>query len=231
MTVEVFPPLSVVPVALVPDEDQVKFRREAAPELKDRVEFGGPLITSIDSKYKPEDDDLQAFIRGQSDEWRFLLAHMSISFPPAQDPLARAAVQVSLSTEGGAGQALAYSLFPYRAGTSYDANRGYTLSPSLTVGPVSASLGSVDHTVVEHGTLDYVVGGPELSSRPVWNFQATQAQVLYGPTRLVMVIRAPVGHPSSLSVDLSAQIDEGLFRKQGIPLTGASAVNPAVVTF
>ncbi len=232
LIVEQFPPLTRAAVALAPDGIGEQVRREDAPDLKDRVEFGGPLVTTIDERYHPEDADLQAFIRGQADRVRFLIAHMSINFPRSfPPPLAEASVEVVLEDDTNSGQTVAYSLFPTRAGTSYDLSRGYTISPTLTVGPVTASLGSQNTGVVDHGTRDFVLGGPELSAHPTWSFQPTPVQELVGPTRLIMIIQTPKASKGSLSVNLAAQIDQGWWRKQRIPLPGAGDANPEQVSF
>lgn len=229
---EEFPPLSVRAVALDYGDADFELRGDAVAQLKDRVEFGGPIVTPIDEKYKPDDSDLQAFVQGMKGKWRFALAHMSINFPPSrQSPLTQAAVQVTLGDATGTEEVAAYSLHPTRAGDSYEANRGYTISPSLTVGPVTASAGTLTHNSTDHGTRDYVIGGPELSPHPSWIFQATPAQPMYGSTRLIMVVQIPVGATASVAVALSAEVEEGRFRKQQIPLPGAPADQPGVVIF
>ena len=232
MAIEVFPPLPRAAIALEPEAVAVVVRGSGAPELKDRVEFGGPLVTPIDERYHPDDADLQAFIRGNADRLRFLIAHMSVNFPASYPPpLSRAAVRVALDDDGNTGETIAYSLFPTHAGTSYDITRGFSISPTLTVGPVTAAPGSVSSSNVDHGTRDFVVGGPELSAHPSWTFQLTPAQELAGATRLVMVIQIPKGRSGTLSVDLTAEVEQGRFRKNRIPLPGASRANPRAVSF
>ncbi len=203
-----------------------------AANLKGRVEFGGPVVAPIDEHYNPGDADLQAFIRGRADHLRFLIAHMSVSFPMSlPPPLSRAAVQVALDDDANTGETIAYSLFPTHAGTSYDLTRGFSISPTLTVGPVTVGLGSVSSSTADHGTRDFVVGGPELSSHPSWSFQPTPTQELTGATRLVMVIQIPKERTGTLSVDLTAEVEQGRFRKRRIPLPAADQANPRAVSF
>src|SRR5215467_4526479 len=57
-----------------------------APELKDRVEFGGSLVTSIDKRYRADGAGLYAFIRGHADRIRFLIPHVSVNFPVSYPP-------------------------------------------------------------------------------------------------------------------------------------------------
>lgn len=207
-------------------------RGPGGSELRDRIEFGGPIVTPIDGSYRPGDEDLQAFIRGEAGRRRFVLAHMSINFPPSYPPpLTRAGVHVSLDDDGHTGETIAYSIFPMHAGTAYDVTQGFSISPTLAVGPVSAALGSAGRSTTDHGTRDFVVGGPELSARPVWAFQRTPTQDLFGSTRLVMVIQVPAGRTGSLAVDLTAEVAQGRFRKRQIPLPAAANANPRSVTF
>jgi hypothetical protein len=207
-------------------------RGASVPLLKDRVEFGGPLVTPIDETYRADDADLQAFVKGLANRWRFVLAHMSVNFPPSQPPaLSQASVQVSLEDNGNTGETLAYSLFPIHAGTNYDITRGFSISPTLTVGPVSAGLGSADRSIHDSGTRDFVMAGPELSAHPAWIFQPTPVQELVGSTRLVMVIQVPVSRTGTLRVDLHAQVNMRRFRIHQIPLPGATEANPKAVSF
>lgn len=233
MAIEAFPPLPRGAVALPPDEVEGEILRDPdAPELRERVEFGGPSVTPIDSRYRPDDVDLQAFIRGNADRLRFVIAHMSVNFPPSQPPpLSRATVTVTLEDDVHSGETIAYSIFPTHAGTGYDVTRGFSISPTLTVGPVTAVPGSVSDSRVDHGTQDFVVGGPELSANPSWNFKPTPAQELVGSTRLIMIIQIPKERVGTLSVDLAAEVEHGRFRKRRIPLPTASGANPHAVGF
>jgi hypothetical protein len=232
MAVESFPSLPMAAVDLEPVADGAAFRSRSAPLLGDRVEFGGPLVTPIDDTYRPDDADLQTFVKGLANRWRFVLAHMSVNFPSSNPPaLSRASVQVSLDDDANTGDTLAFSIFPTHAGSSYDITRGFSIAPTLTVGPVGAGLGQADFGTTDHGTRDFVVGGPELSAHPAWIFQPTPVQELRGATRLVMVIQVPVGRTGSLGVNLQAQVEMRRFRKHRIPLEGASDANPKAVSF
>lgn len=223
LATEAFPRLPRTAIALEPEAVATAVRGPDAPELKGRVEFRGPLVTPIDERYRPDDADLQAFIRGRANRLRFLVAHMSVNFPVSYPPpLSRAAVQVALDDDGNTGETIAYSLFPTHAGTSYDVTRGFSISPTLTVGPVAGGPGSFGSSNVEHGTRDFVVGGPELSAQPSWTFQPTPAQELVGSTRLVMVIQIPKGRSGTISVDLAAVVEQGRFRKHRIALPGTA---------
>ena len=197
MLIETFPILPVSAVALDPDPLTIAKRRRPPP-LTDRVEFGGPLVTAITHKYHKEDADLQAFLVARADSYRFVLAHMSVNFRPNDPPLSRASVEVNLTDDTNSGLTLAYSIFPTHLGSPYEVSRGYEFGPELTIGPVTARAGTVSTTTVDHGTRDFVVGGPELSAHPAWIFQPTTVQKLVGSTRLVMVIQIPVGRTGAL---------------------------------
>lgn len=230
-----FPALPTASFELAPAAVEREVRGPEASSLKDRLEFGGPSVVPIDESYGGgKDEDLKAFVRGLEARWHFFLVHMSVNFPPGLDPpLCRASVQVALSDDQG-GDTIAYSIFPTRLGTPYDVSKGYTLSPNLTIGPVGGGLGSLSGGTTDHGTRDYVLGGPELASHPTWIFQQTPVHELAGSTRLVMVVQKPVGRNASLEVDLGADVEEGRlwrFFKRRIALPGAEDVEPETVHF
>lgn len=229
MSIETFPNLPITAVALDPEPSTITTRGKP-PQLRDRVEFGGPLVTAITEEYHKEDADLQAFLVARADSYRFVLAHMSVNFPPINPPLSRASVEVNLSDDANSGFTLAYSIFPTHLGSPYEVTRGYELGPELTIGPVAAKAGTASATTVEHGIRDFIVGGPELSAHPAWIFQPTPVQKLVGSTRLVMVIRVPVGRSGALTVDLHAALKRR-FLKREVPLPGSDAARPGLVTF
>jgi hypothetical protein len=155
---------------------------------------------------------------------------MSVNFPLGKPPLSRARVEVNLSDDANSGSTLAYSIFPTHLGSPYEVTQGYEIGPELTVGPVAAKAGTASTTVTEHGIRHFVDGGPELSAHPAWTFQPTPVQKLVGSTRLVMVIRVPVGRSGALTVDLHAAIKRRFIKRQ-VPLPGSEAARPGLVTF
>jgi hypothetical protein len=201
--------------------------------LTGRVQFGSPQIVPIDESYQPEDTDLQAFVKAQAGSVRFALAHMSVHFPFGKPPLVAASVEVDLADDAGTGRTLAYSIFPTNLGYAKDVTHGFKLEPNLTIAGTGGSIGGINKKTVEHGTQDYLIGGPELSPHPAWMFRRTRAQAIEGSTRLIMVIEVPVGCIGSLSVSLQASVEKRKFRfiKRHIPLSGADQANPALVTF
>src|SRR5207237_7632914 len=93
---------------LEPGTVELEVRGPSAPLLKDRAEFGGPLVTPIDSSY-PGNADLQAFVRGLESKPRFFLVHMPVTFPPIYPPpLTTASVQVTLADDAGSDHAIAH---------------------------------------------------------------------------------------------------------------------------
>jgi hypothetical protein len=200
--------------------------------LSDRVEFGGPLVVPVDSAYRPEDSDLQAFLKAQAKSFRFALAEMSVNFPFGDPPLATASVEVDLADDAATGQTFAYSILPTNLTSPKDATRGFTLQPNVTVLGTGGSMGGPSWSTTDHGTRAYMIGGPELSPHPAWMFQRSSAQDIEGSIRLVMVIQVPAGRTGSLTVSLQASLHKRLrFFKRQIPLPGADAANPAVVAF
>lgn len=226
--------LEAEPAGLSPDASGLDFDEEVrAPEmLTGRVEFGGPQVAPVDSTYRPEDADLQAFVRAHAGRLRFVLAVMSVNFPFGDPPLATASVEVDLSDDTATGQTLAYTVFPANLGSAKEVTRGFEVKPNLTVAGVGGTLGGPNWSTVDHGSQAYLIGGPELSPHPAWMFRRTPAQAIEGSTRLVMVVQIPLGRVGSLSVSLQASIEKRFrFAKRQIPLPGAGDANPAVITF
>lgn len=204
----------------------------AAEHLTGRVEFGGPVSMPIDRNYHPEDVELQTYLEAKDGSLRFVLVIMSVNFPYGEPDLVTAEVKVELSDSGETGQTLAYSLYPTELSNAKDANRSVTIKPDLTIAGVGVSGGELDRGSVEHGTVSYVIGGPELSARPSWSFRKTPTQAIDKPARLGMVIQVPVGCTGSLTVTLGAAIDKHtLFSKKHIRLDHASDETPSAITF
>jgi hypothetical protein len=191
-------------------------RGNSVPTLVERLRFGGPELVQITSDYHPEDAELQAFLRTTKERW--FLAHMALTFPVRKGPpLDSATVQVHLYDDGDPSQTIAFSILPLSAGKPYEKTRGFTIGPNVNGGVVGISLGSVSGAVTTHGT-DYLIGGPELSADPAWQFQPTPAQKLVGSTRLSMILRVPNGRTGKMSIDLSATILNGVFQRHQVPL-------------
>ena len=205
----------------------------AKETLSDRVEFGGPLVIPVDGTYCPGDPDLLAFLKAQAPRFRFVLAQMSVKFPFGDPPLATASVEVDLADDAATGQTFAYSILPTNLTSPKEETRSFALQPNLTVAGTGGTVGGLSWSTTDHGTRAYMIGGPELSPHPAWMFQRTPAQNIEGSTRLIMIIQVPVGRIGSLTVSLQASLHQTRFRffKRQIPLTGADAANPTVVTF
>jgi hypothetical protein len=187
----------------------------------------------VDSTYRPQDPDLQAFLRAQAPRFRFVLAQMSVKFPFGGPPLATASVEVDLADDGATGQTFAYSILPTNLTSPKEETRGFTLEPNLTVLGTGGSVGGPNWSTTDHGTRAYMIGGPELSPHPAWMFQRTPAQDIEGSTRLIMIIQVPVDRIGSLTISLQASLDKTRLRffKRQIPLPGSGPANPCVVTF
>jgi hypothetical protein len=230
--------LTLRPIALEPEPAAFSFdggllSAGDAQTLSDRVEFGGPLIVPVDSAYSPANSELQAFLKAQAGSFRFALAQMSVKFPFGDPPLATASIDVDLADDAATGQTFAYSILPTNLTSPKEETHGFMLQPNVTVVGTGGSIGGPSWSTTDHGTRTYMIGGPELSPHPAWMFQRTPAQDIEGSTRLIMVIQVPAGRTGSLTVSLTASLHKTRLRffKRQIPLPGADAVNPAVVTF
>jgi len=219
MIIENFPPLTMSDVELEKVQTAPRLRGKKPPALMERLAFGGPELVQISTDYHPENADLQAFIRGSQERW--FLAHLAVAFPPREGPpLESATVQVNLADDGDPPATIAFSILPVVAGTPYEDTDTFTVSPNMTIGNVAGiSLGSFGKQRVQHGEEAFVLGGPELSSRPAWHFRPTSTQELVGSTRLSMILRVPNGRIGKIGIDLSADVFKGpRFRRRQVPL-------------
>jgi hypothetical protein len=215
--------LTYQPIVLDPQPEPGGVRRSRAPQpLADRVRFGGPLFTPIDSRYLPEDQDFQALVAGATDK-RFLLATISVDFPPSDEAqLADAIVEVALRDDAEPSEVIAYQLIPLTAGTQFEVTRTYSLKPSIKVGPVGVDVNGQTASV-DHGERTYLNGGGELTANPSWTFTPTKTQKLEGPNRLRMLIQIPRERTGTMSVTIRATVGGGRFWKRRVPLQGAPA--------
>jgi len=216
MIEEEFPPLEMRAVDLEAVPIGPRIRGALRPTLRKRLLFGGPAVTQISSSYHPEDADLQAFIAGSDHRW--VLAHMAVTFPSAEDPqLAFAKVQLALADDGDPPATRAFSMLPLSSGTAYEETRSYSVGPNVTVGGTGVTLGSVGREREVHGIDVFISGGD-----PAWTFTRTATQTLVGSSRLAMVLQTPPGRVGRISVDLEAEILARprfwKLRKQKIPL-------------
>lgn len=206
-------------------------RAQPVPLISDRLRYGGPQVTPINEQYRPDDQDLQAFLRANAATTRFVLALMALDFPPSDGMrLADANVSVTLRDNGEPSETVAYSVSPLAAGSPYEVNRGYSISPNLKIGSVGVG-GQRESGTVDHGERTYVFGGGELTANPSWTFRPTETQKLEGSTRLSLVIRVPCGRTGTISVSVGAAIGAGRFRKRRVPLQGALSDNPGTAEF
>jgi hypothetical protein len=188
------------------------------------------MLVPTDQTYHPEDEDLQAFLRSNNDRWA--LAHMSLSFPLSRGPdIQNASIQVDLSDDGNPPSTIAVSILPTREGAPYEVTCGFMLSPKVDIsGRGGITLGSIDSKTIRHGELLYLTGGPELSPSPQWQFQKTSTcRLEERPTRLVMIIRVPAGRVGFLGLGIEAFVKSRYIRRD-VPLVEESAT-PEILQF
>lgn len=198
------------------------------PELKDRLSFGAPVLTSIGTNYHAEDNDLQTFIANTQERW--FLAHMALDFLEGDGPrLESATVQVNLGDDGAHPDTIAFSILPLRASAPVGGALSFTLNPSvagISVGalgwePAPARVGKV-----------FLTGKGELSSRVTWTFKRRRKQHLDCSTRLIMIIKSPKDCQGRISIGLGASVRTGkLFRRRSTPLVNDTATNSYDKTF
>lgn len=225
MIVESFPALDMRDVELEQFPAPPRLRGPVLPSLSERLQLGGPVFVPISADYHADDADLQAFIRGSQERW--VLAHLAVTFPPRDGPpLESATVQVNLGDSGQPAATIAFSILPLASGTPYERTGSFTLSPNVTIGAAAGiSLGSAGTQIVQHGQDSFVIGDGELSAHPAWHFQPTPTQPLAGSNRLSMIVQVPAGRTGTISVDLSAQVRTGTFRRRQVPLAPDAAAD------
>jgi hypothetical protein len=218
MITETFPNLTERGLDLEPAGR--RFRGASPPPLRDRVQLGGPQFVSIDERYHPDDADLQAFLRDTRHRW--VLAHLSLTFPFADGPeISTAELQAHLSDDGPQPETIAFSLLPTRAESNHQQTREFTLAPKVDVAGIGGiELGSIGTTSVQASGDAFLSGGPELSPTPRWQFKRTATQRIEGTTRLSMIIQIPRQRVGAMTIDLAATVTTR-FRRRQVPLDGS----------
>jgi hypothetical protein len=208
--------------------DPSRGAHEAArvPPLTDRIALGGPVAVAVTPDYVADDPGLRAFVAGEAAHAVYYLVHLSVSFAaePASPRLDSAALDLTLSGPADAPQPVAWSMSPLRVSDPVQLERRFSLGPELKLADVSVKLGELDRTVSRQREDIFLQAQGELRADPRWEFQHTPAARLYGSFRLIMVVRAATGQPTSLSATIRAATKGNLLRRYRRELTGPLAL-------
>lgn len=182
--------------------------------LEGRVAVGGPYAVRITPDQVSDDPGLRMFVEQEAAHSVYHLVHLSLSFTGGSGvtPLARAAMELKLSSTSTAAEPVAWSMTPLRVTDTAQVERSFTLGPQLKLNDIEVSLGEVGRTVTQTRTDVFLQALRELRPDPAWEFARTRDMNLYGSHRLTMVVRAPRDGATSLSGTVRAATKANLLR-------------------
>jgi hypothetical protein len=184
------------------------------PPLEGRVTLGGPFTVPVTPDYVADDPSLRMFVEQEAAHSVYHVVHLSLTFAgePGAPRLARAAIELGLSSTSTAAEPVAWSMTPLRVTETAQVERSFTLGPTLKLHEAEASLGGIGQTVTGSRTDVFLQALRELRPDPAWEFTRTRDMHLYGSHRLTMVVRAPRDGATSLSGTVRAATKGGLLR-------------------
>lgn len=206
-------PETMTPMTLEP---RVERSGGAIPPLHGRVSLGGPFVIPLDADTLRSDEELCAFIRGDTDA-EFFLMHMTATFEPDdEEPLERVWFAVNLGRGDGVDSPLpvAWSMKPDREYEEQQRSSRLRLGPSLKLVAVGVS------AAAERGS-SYLVRDVMLEARyekqsnPTWVLERTRGSAIRGVQRFALVVRSPRAARGRGSVEIGAVIR----RKRFGPIT------------
>jgi hypothetical protein len=180
------------------------------PSLTGRIALGGPFAVPVTPEYVAGDADLRAFVEQESAHSTFHLVHMSVSFAaePSAPQLETTTLYLRLGCAAGLREPVAWSMTPLRAADATQVERRVKLGPQLKL--IDAEF---EQTVSRQRDEIFLQAQRELRSDPAWEFRRTKNSPLYGSHRLIMVVRAAKGQPTSISAAVSATARGNLLRR------------------
>ncbi|MEV4516107.1 hypothetical protein AB0K00_44995 [Dactylosporangium sp. NPDC049525] len=224
------PDLAAVPLPLVDDDTVVRGPDDVPPEPPRRLFLGGPLAVPLTAATVGEDRDLRAFVEQDGEQHRYHLVHLAFTATagPDEPPLQSAELHLRLSNDAGVAPAVAWSMAPERVVDPAQLTTKYALGPKLGLLGVDATLGSVERTTASPSSQVFLEALRLLRSDPAWRFQRTPGLAIDGSWRLVLVVRAPRGVTTHLSVTARATVRRGRlfgFRTPDLPEAGLAATS------
>lgn len=168
--------------------------------LADRIRLGGPICVPITPRYVEQDAELRAFVEQEAGRFAYHLVHLAVTCVnrPDDPPIDEATVALMLSSSRGAAPT-AWSMAPQRVTGPSEVSDSWRLEPTLKLGEVEGSLGSIGRSVTRAGQDNHVLALNELRSDPLWQLRRTDAIALDGQLRLILVVRSPWGVVSTVA--------------------------------
>ncbi|MFI0980893.1 hypothetical protein ACH4SP_28280 [Streptomyces sp. NPDC021093] len=175
------------------------------PPLGSRILLGGPVSVPVDAKVVAHDVELQAFVEGEAARAVYHLLHLSITCEQEDDApeLHRVDVDLTLSVEEAAAvafQPVAWSMTPRRLTADVESTTSAQLGPQMAF---------VGHSRTTRQSTVLLEALRELRSDPGWEIRRTRATKIGGTYRLAMVVRAPRGVTSRVTVAVGAVVRKG----------------------
>lgn len=196
-----------------PADRDVPILGSTAPSpLRGRVFVGGPLARRITPAVVADDLELSAFIDRQSPHFDYHLVHLSVTFQPGAPKLNKAVLDLRLTALNGPGEPIALSMTPRRLVDARQVQRTLRLGPQLTFMEVEATLGEYQRSSTAPSQKVFLEALRPLRSDPSWEFRRTPAMSLTGSHDLALVVRAPAGAPTAVSLTVSAATKANLVR-------------------
>jgi hypothetical protein len=183
------------------------------PPLAGRVELGGPHAVPITPDLLADDPDLRLFVTQDAARCVYHLVRLTLNFPaqPTTPHLDSVHVRIELTAPGGGEPPVAWSMSEVT--DVRQRVRRLVLGPRLGILGIEAELGEVSREVTEHDQVPFVRAEGVQTPRPAWRFTRTPTRRLIGNQQLAMVVRAPTGVPTTLSLEINAATRSRIIRR------------------
>jgi hypothetical protein len=161
--------------------------------------LGGPHAVRITPELVDDDQELRLFVTQEAGHRVYHWVSLTLNFPelPGTPALSSVHLGIDLAAPGGGEEPVAWRMRPLQEADVRLRERRFGLS---------SGLGIVD--VGQTGTSEIPVptlrGEGEQTPRARWRFTRTPTRPLVGDHRLALVVRAPTGVTTTLSLEINA---------------------------
>lgn len=185
------------------------------PPLAGRVELGGPHAVPVTEEFAAQDPRLALFVRQEAAHSVYHLVLFTLGFParPATPRLWSACLRMVLDAPGAPAPPVAWSMTPQLVTDERPRTRTLTLGPQLALLGAEASLGEWSSTTTENRRDAFLTAGGGRGPTPRWELRRTRTMPLTGDHDLAMVVRAPRGTPSRITLTVEAATRGNLLRR------------------